>query len=72
MKVGIVEFLRNTIMQGLTDQGRKRIRFRKKKNEEDSGKARVGKEEKKKLRSFKPAGPVDFFTGQNCGLLARR
>jgi hypothetical protein len=56
--------LRNTIMQGLTDQGRIRIRFRKK-NEEDSGQARARKEEKNKLRSFQPAEPADFLPGVN-------
>jgi len=56
MKVSIRESLRNTIMLGLTDQGRIRIRSRKKK-EEDSEKTSSGREEKNKLRRFKPAGP---------------
>jgi len=56
MKVSIMESLRNTIMLGLTDQGRIKIRSRKK-NEEDSEKTRPGREEKNKLRSFQPAGP---------------
>ena len=56
VKVSIRESLRSTIMLGLTDQGRIRIRFRKK-NEEDSEKTRSEREEKKKLRNFKPAGP---------------
>jgi hypothetical protein len=59
MKVSIMEFLRNTIMLGLADQGRIRIRSRKK-NEEDSEKTRSEREEKKKLRNFKPAGLSRF------------
>jgi len=50
VKVSIREFLRNTIMLGLADQGRIRIRSRKK-NEEDSEKTR-SKRRKVKAAEF--------------------
>jgi hypothetical protein len=56
-----MEFLRNTIMLGLTDQRRIRIRSRKK-NEENSEKIRS------KRRKVKTA---DFSTGRACGLSHR-